>query len=353
MSQPGSTPRVRKPGVKDFTDAKNPFSRVVSKHMTRPEECRKDKERAGAPTKNPGMLPVEQNGIERQRGEDGRYRLVPHRYGNHEWRNSKKSVSDAASPAAAAERGASWTRPGNGVLENYLNDMKRAKLSRGGTPAAPPSTFLQRMNEARFQLPADRQTPRARSHSCEPTPQESIASAGALTRARSVSQSPFGQSEAEHGDKYGFTRKRSVSGPWTRGRDDLLHHSDKNWEVCTPRTPRTPGGTRLNQANERFDDMMTFMKANNPDLRKDFKSVKAKDKCTAGLLASDQVVLHPPSERRPKLGVATPRSWCEFGQSTASSPQSQESAGFPPQLLAGSPSGSTTPATVASLPAES
>jgi len=328
--KPEPAPQRRKPGVKEFTDAKNPFKRVTSKHMSRLEEPRKEKDRAGVPTRNPGIIPVEQSlGQERMRGEDGRYRLVPHRFGNQEWRQGKKPAADAASPATE-RAGPSWTRPGNGVLENYLNDMKRVKTSLGATASSKPSDVLQRMNEARVYLPTDRPTPRARarSHSCEPaTREERGVAAGAGARARSLSQSPFAAVDAgdlEHGERYDFTRKRSVNGPWTCGRSDLLHHQG-SLSALEVSSPRTPCGTRVNQANDRFDEMMNHMKANNPELRRDFQLVKAKDKCTAGLLANEQVVLYPASERRPKLGVATPRSWREWGASAAASPRSPAS----------------------------
>jgi len=305
-----STPRLRKPGVRSFTDAKNPFSRVASKQISRPEDVRRDKERAGAPTRNPGTLPIDhQLGAERAKGDDGRYPLVPHRYGNQEWRPGKKAVSEDASLAAGDRVRPSWTRPSSGTLENYLNDMKRTKHSRGAmglaTPGGPPQP-LQRTGEFHGQPPAGRATQRARSLSCEPNPQEGGASARSLTRARSVSQSPLRRDgEAGNSEKYGFTVKRSVGGPWTRGKCDLLLHPDAGQEASTP---RTPSGTRASRAGERFDEVTSHMRAHSADQRRDLRHLKARDRCTAGLLDSEQVVLHQPSERRPKLGVASPRS---------------------------------------------
>jgi len=320
--QPAAAPRtLRKAGVRDFTDATNPFARSVSKQMTRADEARGDRERAGAPTRSPRVQAALQSAYDcpKTQGEDGRHLLVPYRYGGHESRPAKKPAppESASWPAVASDAGKAlggWRACG-GALENYLNDMKRTKQARAVPQAAPPSPWLQRMTDMRLRLPAEREPSRARSLSCEPATEDFWAGA----QRRSASQSP---GDEEHREKYGFTRKRVVGGTWTHhaGRLDLLHHPGGDG-LAGDVTPRTPNSTRATQAGERFDEVMEHAKAFGPEQRQSFEYVKTKSECTAGLLASEQTVLHPPSERRPKLGAVTPRSWL----SAASSPRSPAS----------------------------
>jgi len=328
---PQSPRQAKRNGVKEFTDPRNPFSRVASKQISRVEEARAEKDRAGRQTRNPGVMPIEESHErprlgEAHRLEEGRLRVVPHRYGNNDWKPTKKATSgpEGSVPSSTWMRNGSGARPDTGsapgILENYLNDMKKSKCSRAAPQMQVPTPCYQRMNEAKTRLPSDRE--RARSLSRGPASEQ--ASLGDVSvqdnsrigsRARSVSQAR-NPDEAEHG----FIRKRPVDGNWTHnsGRKDLLHHAES--DALTPRTPRN---TRAHQANERMEEIVDHIKAQGHEVRAQFTAVKARNEGVAGLLTSEQAVLHKPSERKPKLGSASPRSW---GGSVCVSPRFANSA---------------------------
>lgn len=265
------TPRTgKKPGLTTFTDPMNPFARTPSKAMTKIEDARNDAGRAGARTRNPGVIPAE-TAAERQRGDDRLHRLVPHRYGNHEWHPSKrcpdstpnsftsihKSPRSSEGVAAALTTEPQLCQPGLSALENYLNDMKRGRHSRRALDGTP-SAALQRINNMRAQLPADREFPsRARSHS--------------VNR----------QAESDQEDTYGFPRKRPVSGRWAQhSSQNLLQHTE---------SPREPGSLRCSdrqqQADARFVEMVQHMKASIPGQRQQFELYKVRSKSSKDLLA--------------------------------------------------------------------
>lgn len=259
---PQPTPRTgRKPGLTQFTDPQNPFARPPSKRMAKVEDIRSDPDRAGCRTRNPAVIPCDSVAGGRQLCEDGRYRLVPHRYGSHEWRPSKRCPD--ASPGVAFGCGHASPRCSAGVagvmdafclvrptsapqkssmLENYLNDMKRCKTSLKYA-AAPPSPSLRRMNDERVKLPSERrQLARAASFDQGNDSQvESDAEEFGHRSRRMAMRGRNQQAESDNEDNYGFGRKRAVSATWSRRTGlDFLHHQ----QSAGIATPRMEGGSR-------------------------------------------------------------------------------------------------------------
>jgi len=338
----------RKQGVTTFTDPMNPFARALSKQITRIEAARDDNDRAGARTRNPGMIP--RNGhvgcSERAVSEDGRHPLVAHSYSTPgDWRPAKRCPdhSPVASPGAVivgtprsmtsdyeprsprCSEGMAATLPDGStpgkknsgrfilVSENYLNDMKPTVKSRRPVTDKP-SNNLQRMNDERVKLPAERRlereiTSQRPATSCGILPNSSIDLSSEAGRPwpfsndeyfggtrpvsarirRSFSCDPRVQRSANLGetnereDNYGFARKREVSGDWTRrGGTNLLHHTPGHNDEppCTPRRSEQ----LAHKADERFREMVTHMKAANPEQRLHFEHFKARGEQTAGLI---------------------------------------------------------------------
>lgn len=203
-----------------------------------------------------------------------------------------------------------------GVLENYLNDMKKNVTSRRNVPAKP-STFSQRMNDERVKLPSERNTDRRFERvnaetiaSCRSLAGTNLASnsesfstveqvlggsrpeSARIRRSfscdpriqRSIVQGEISQRE----DNYGFARKREVTGGWTksRGTEGLLHHSAGHNDPQPVGTPRRC--ERLERkADERFTEMVAHMKAKNPEQRSHFESFKTRSECSIGLIHHD------------------------------------------------------------------
>jgi len=297
-SQPPPTQQraMRKPATTTFSDATNPFSRTLSKHIVHIEDARDDRERAGARTRNPCVIPCQQLGSEqRSRSEDGRRALVPYQYSTgNDWRPAKRSPRR---PLASSRCGegvqANFSPPEplqrrgqqRGVLENYLNDMKRCRASLR-TVHSGPSADLQRMNDERVKLPAERQAAKMRrSHSAEPRATVSV------------------QKE----DNYGFRSRKPVAGNWAHDiGGTMIHHTEP--EAATPRSSiaasmeslpcaASAGGTppctprqqaagckqRQASADSRFEEMVLHMKAANPEQRLRFELFKARGESSLGI----------------------------------------------------------------------
>lgn len=285
-----ATPRSgRKQGLTTFTDPTNPFSRHVSKQITRPEDVRGDGSRAGVRTCNPGHMPSEPGSRERPRTSgddvrtpnDGRSKLVVHCYGSQNWRPGKAVPNGSHKSPQSSDGVANLTtksRPASaGYLENYLNDMKRCGHSLRSVPGTP-SQSLQRMNDVMTQLPAQRRETRARSLSVDQSDRK--ARIGLVAGAESESE-----------DNYGFTRKRSVDGRWTTrsSRLDILHH--ENGGESTPLV--TPRSTRQTKAEKRFEEVTAHMKAKCAENKAEGHAIKASDRSTGGLLDNESFLKYP------------------------------------------------------------
>lgn len=325
-SFPTSTPRPsRKPGVQSFTDPMNPLGRKLAKQMTRLEDSRNDTDRAGARTRNPGMIPRDFviGGQERAMSEDGRRPLIAHRYSTSgDWRPGKRCPdyvgSGEPAPSSLCESldGCSIApmspRCGKGVrsifsdkdkskstsnsrLQNYLNDMKRSPAAKRSIPSTPSDQTL-RMNDERVKLPAERRQERELFKTANSTaelfsrtgdePTEKSQSARML---RSYSCDPrFHQrgDTSEREDIYGFIRKREVSGKWTKcGGPDLLHHSPGHCDP--PSTPRRAERIHA-KADQRFAEMVAHMKAAAPEQKAQFEQHKARSECSRdGFMSHD------------------------------------------------------------------
>lgn len=280
--KPGSSvaaPRAaKKPGVGTFTDARNPFARRPSKQIVRVDEVRGENDRAGCRTRNPGMIACEQGAADRASSEDGRGRaakLVAHRYSTaSDWRPSKRGPDAPGAPSARSPRcseGVASLLSSRGdrgaqprVLENYLNDMKRCSAAVRQVPAAP-SAELQKMNDDRYALPAERSIERG------------------LAPRRSLSCDSRRQNDTDQESTYGFQRKREVKEPWSRsgGQLNMLQHAAPSGDL--PSTPRRR--ERLQRtADERFAEVVAHMKAENPAQRQRFEHFRAKSQQSLGLL---------------------------------------------------------------------
>lgn len=256
ISQLIETPRQgKKCGTPSFSDPRNPNNRTISKRMLRSEAAKLEKDRAGARTKNPGVIPAEVSSTERP-GLDGRNRLVPHRYSTtSDWRPAKrmtdappctglKSQSPRCSEGVSA---ALQTLPAGSraVLENYLNDMKRGRTTRRQLHGKP-SEALQRMSDERHCLPSER-VERRRDQS------------------RSLSRDLRRSAESDNEDCYGFDRKRDTSGPWT-GRSfkaDFLyhpeaHHADRPLRRAASARPASARPWREPQRHEALEDAISL-----------------------------------------------------------------------------------------------
>jgi len=296
------TPRARaskRPGVSSFTDPLNPSGRIYCKNVAASghlQEAKADGTRAGARTRNPGVQRADL-GSERLSAKEARERCLPHRYGNQDWRPSKASptcaVSGQRSPRGlnsegvgellgSAVGGSGWTpvaqkeqqqarASGSTALGNYLNDMKRSVCARRPV-AGDPSGFLRRMNDVRTQLPAQ-MTLERRSASCD---------LGCMRRTAHLESEP---DEATH---FGFPRKKPVEGRGSsRGpQPHFLAHAEPALQPATPRSPQ-----RL-KATQRFEEVVSHMKASSPAVREQLLALKAKNKTTHGMLYSESVVLY-------------------------------------------------------------
>lgn len=281
------SPRIaRKPGVQNFTDPTNPLGRNLSKGMANIEGARADVGRAGARTHNPCMIPVSQ-----QSGANSeRQKIVPYRYGNHDWKPAKRcpdvacvpngNVHAAGSPRASEgaasvlsmprSDAAGQRRQARPVLENYLNDMKRCSKSLRAVPPSP-SMDLKRMNaEAASILPSERK-----------------AENDTYRRSRSMSMDRSVNDQSDSHDAYGFARKRSISRDWTRSSSrDFLYHTVKEPQVATPRP-----SARQEKADRRFEEVVSHMKEFQPDARKHFDAFKARSYNSTGLLENHSPVI--------------------------------------------------------------
>lgn len=252
-----TTPRAaKKPGLTTFTDPHNPFARTLSKQMTNVEDVRCDTDRAGTRTRTPGVIP-----FDFVANTESRARTAPHRYGNHEWRPSKRcpdatprSLGDQKTPRSSEGVGDAMTMlslgPKISVLENYLNDMKRCRTSLRVVPAPHAGSFE-----------------RLRDEDYQPPPQRRL-------RARSASVERQVESRS---DSYGFPKKRSVSGYWTtRGSREMLNHP----ELVAAKKPHEE---RLIQASARFEQMVAHIKESTPELRRHVEHFKARNLASISL----------------------------------------------------------------------
>ncbi|CAJ1339374.1 unnamed protein product [Effrenium voratum] len=216
--------------VQTFTDPMNPFARNTSKAMTNLQEARADPARAGARTRNPGMIPAAE-------GSD-RLGFSVYRYGHHVYRPQKRisdvfpgspsstMVTPAPSPrnvpSPRSSQGATEAlRSGKPItattaLENYLNDMKRCSTSLRNVPPTP-SADLQRMNNELTFLPSERGKGDALKR-----------------RSRSLSVDRSMHEESSSSDAYGFARKRPVSGALgAANRSHRWGNFDIDWDMET------------------------------------------------------------------------------------------------------------------------
>lgn len=249
------TPRQgKKYAAPSFSDPRNPSNRTISKRMLRSEAARLEKDRAGARTKNPGVIPMEGSVTDRT-GVDGRQRLVPHRYSvTSDWRPAKRMTEPplctglkSQSPRCSERvSSALQTMPaGNrAVLENYLNDMKRGRTTRRQLNGQP-SEALQKISDANHCLPAERNERRR-------------------DQTRSLSRDLRRSAESDNEDCYGFTRKRDASGPWT-GRsfkaDFLYHpedHTDRPLRRAASARPASARPWRETLRHEAFEDTISL-----------------------------------------------------------------------------------------------
>mmetsp|Transcript_177006 Transcript_177006/g.561956 ORF Transcript_177006/g.561956 Transcript_177006/m.561956 type:complete len:259 (-) Transcript_177006:121-897(-) len=241
-----------------------------------------------------------------------RDRLVPLRYGNEDWRPGKaapvnpasgqRSERGMASEGVAGALGA--TSPSNfrgwvpaskqSALGNYLNDMKRSNCTKRMVNNEP-SDSLQRMNERRAKLPQDRHArpTRSRSASCDLVSSPIVANVGnedagsvpPTPRSGSMSSRRLAnaQSDGEQGVNYGFTRKRSVDGCNGRSSPGFLAHEETSSQHVTPRSPRQE------QADQRFSEVVAYMKASGV-VKEQSQALKAKSGNTHRLLYSESVI---------------------------------------------------------------
>lgn len=300
------TPRsAKRQGLTAFTDPTNPSGRTNSKHVNTSSmlrEARGDASRAGGRTRNPGIMPANLGGVQLS-PKDARERLVPHRYGNDDWRPGRAaatcSVSGQPSPRGHNSEGVGealgsvigfpgWApallvkdqqqartqqpATATSALGNYLNDMKRVGRSRRAVPAEP-SPALRRMNDVRHKLPVEISGER-RAASAE--------AAGACRQRRSAN------AESEGEEVYGFSKKCPV-----RGRSANL--SPRNFlahEEGGASRPATPNGERQNKASQRFEEVVAHMKASASTQREHFETIKTKSGSTSGLLYSESPIKH-------------------------------------------------------------
>lgn len=235
--------------------------------------------------------------------KESRERLVVHRYGNADWRPGKAAATCTAngqrSPRGVNSEGvgsalgtsspglyngwapaATQAQPkGSAALGNYLNDMKRLGRAKKSVQEKP-SDSLQRMNDRMHQLPAELNASRPRrSHSVDAVGTASLST----PRRNHVSA----ESDGEDAAAYGFARKRPVSGHSSRASPgNFLAHEETSSQPATPRTERQ------HKADQRFDEVVAYMKATSPRAKEHTQSIKVKSENTHRLLYSEQVVKH-------------------------------------------------------------
>mmetsp|Transcript_40849 Transcript_40849/g.94067 ORF Transcript_40849/g.94067 Transcript_40849/m.94067 type:complete len:367 (+) Transcript_40849:103-1203(+) len=274
------TPRpARKPGLRTFTNPTNPFERSSGIRVPSMDEMRQDADRAGARTKNPGILPAERSATNEER------RTSPHFYSAPaDWRRQKRCVAPPNGGRSSAgvmsillgqdpdvaESTSSKQRP-PAILQNYLNDMKKCSGAKRTGPSTPSAEY-QRMMDRRVQLPAEREVAEMLPASARPFGADSDygsprASPRRLTR--SVSCEPWLR-EPSNG---GFQRRRQVLGSWTRSTSaDVFHHNGE--ATVTPRRFE-----RLERAaSAQFDVAVEHMRSTLPAQRNLFNECRAQGK---------------------------------------------------------------------------
>jgi len=235
-----ATPRsMRKSGLSSFTDPANPFARNRSKQVIKIESLRTDLDRAGRPTRNPGVMAYEADSGDRLREDDAKSAPLRFGYTSQAYKPTKRNCECGVRPPRSSEGvAAALTSSGQSALENYLNDMKRCSASLRKVRCAP-SNDLQRMNDERVLLPAQMPQRRGRSLSCESRRNE----------------------ESGNEENYGFSRKRSVSARWTgrTSNSDLLHHDEGGRQLSLSRFERVHS-----PCNARFEEIVAHLKEARP-----------------------------------------------------------------------------------------
>mmetsp|Transcript_78597 Transcript_78597/g.163323 ORF Transcript_78597/g.163323 Transcript_78597/m.163323 type:complete len:531 (+) Transcript_78597:272-1864(+) len=298
-------------------------------------------------TENPASFPTERTTATMPTPEASRAKAVPHGYGSEGRRPGKATATydstmrsprgmestgvgeaiGAASPASFS----GWTSPSKSTaLGNYLNDMKRTVCAKRMVPYEP-SEQLQRMNERWTKLPQDRLARPARSQSCEivspaigllgttaPSAQfvlinnensntcntassngngdgdgasittcKSMPFAAAAGRSSSALQRRLAnvQSDPTKTVEYGFTCKRSVSGRASTTSATFLYHQE--WTPSTAPTPRSP---RQEQADRRFQEVISHMKSEG-SVRDESKYFKSQCDNTQQILHNESVAV--------------------------------------------------------------
>lgn len=214
------------------------------------------------------MIPVAHpTGERHQPTPEGRYKVVAYRYGGQDWRPGKRcpdaSPSNHGWPSPRCSEGAAGSltlrSQKGGVLENYLNDMKRCKATRR---VAPDSIRTVAEGIIPFNRPEQEQR-----------------------RSRSLSTDRASFMESGTIDVYGFARKRSVSNQRMSSDRELLHHNVTE----TPKTPRV--SARQVQADQRFKDLVAHIKEKNSETNQHYKTFKERNTHSTGLLENSSAVI--------------------------------------------------------------
>eukprot|EP00927_Polykrikos_kofoidii_P013332 TRINITY_DN15803_c0_g1_i2.p1 TRINITY_DN15803_c0_g1~~TRINITY_DN15803_c0_g1_i2.p1 ORF type:complete len:360 (-),score=46.10 TRINITY_DN15803_c0_g1_i2:107-1186(-) len=300
------TPRGR-PGLTNFTDPSNPFNRNLSKNIVSMDSSRGDLTRAGVRTRNPGVM-IHSVALERAQSADGtKSAQVPFGYSNPgDYRPQRKAFGNGkqesplqAVVASTSKAGTMSARgPPGKALANYLNDMKSTASSRRMQKDWGPSDVLQRMNDRKVKLTAERC-----DVSREKAPPERRTEPGCVPLsargedekmfARKRRPSQTGTTFPAAGAASGTCSPRPLSSSmsWSPGSqcDTLggsLDHAglsmSKRREASLNRTQRTE------QADARTEQLHNHMRHNSPGHKYNFEFIKARSVQGTGVFAGPE-----------------------------------------------------------------
>lgn len=310
-TSPESTPRARQ-GLTKFTDASNPFDRKKAKQIVPIDAARADVKRAGARTRNPGII----QGA-RAQSADPQSRTVPLRYSTGcDYKPGKNAgparpAINKESPVAHVEFSPAPFTSGSGrALTNYLNDMKSSCTARRMTKDWGPSPALQRMNDKKVKMVTEmrdesreRQPPeRSYESGCVPlSPRSADEECAQLfarkRRASAVSMdslarpnwqdygSSAGLASCDGGTPRGTPRSWQVNCARRSQSVDILHHDEAY--VTSARSERENTlkfvTKRVDKADARSDELAQHMRSTHADIKSNFEQFRARDRKGMGI----------------------------------------------------------------------
>jgi len=288
-----ATPRAsKKPGVTTFTSASNPFGRTSLKKPSQLEEAKHDAGRAGARTRNAGVMTMEPPGgaaaASSSKGGDqvrmmfspdykaGKMTPVcPESKGRLPRGFASQGMAEVLGSSASGGASPASTARQSPALSNYLNDMKRSGRARRGPPNESPASLQGQTGD----LFDTKHGALRRAASVDFGSSRRTFSVGSDCSEDGVGSSPYKP----------WRRQSSVN---ARGKDPvLLHHINLGEGTATTvGSPPTPHGERQRKNDKRFEEVCGHMKTVVSSQRAQAEVHRKTNQGNSKLLHNEQVV---------------------------------------------------------------